>query len=81
MTTIGWIIAGIALLVAGAACLEAFLKRNRRRPLAKFHEGCPESASTEKELGLEATDVDLVNRAHRENQRTERYNARLSGRR
>lgn len=81
MTSTGWIIAGIVLLVTGAACLEAYLKRNRRRPLAKYHEGSPEDVPLKKELGLEATDVDLVNRAHRENERTERYNRQLSRRR
>ncbi len=67
----GAIITGIAGLIAAAILAEIWLKRGKTpRPLAKrMRDGMPETADTEKPLGMEATDLDLVEDAQKLNER------------
>lgn len=75
MTLAGWIIAGMAALLAAAIGLEVSLKRGRRRPLSSVR---PEKPARKAELGQEATDVELVRQTHARNEKIERANWRWS---
>ena len=77
MTTAGWFIVGFVILLAAAIGLEASLKRGRRRTLSSTQ---PAPKTKERELGQEATDVDLVDQTHARNRKIERTNWRWSRR-
>ena len=66
--------------MAAAIGLEAFLKRIRRRPLSGTQPDRTPKTARKVELGQEATDVDLVESTHAENQKIERSNWRWSHR-
>ncbi|WP_421703807.1 hypothetical protein [Aliiroseovarius sp.] len=78
-----WIILAIVLLICGAVALEAWLKRGKRR--ASFAEMQPRGGSgdpeAKTELGMEATDTDLVDEAHKRNQIAEGRNDAITRRR
>ncbi len=66
------VIIGLALVLGTAILIEFWLKRGKAaRPLAqRMRAGMPETAETEKPLGMEATDLKSVERAQRLNEIT-----------
>ena len=64
------ILIGSATLVVAAILIEAWLKRGKAaRPLAqRMKAGMPETADTKKPLGMEATDLESVERAQKLNE-------------
>ncbi len=61
------IVAGLAIAICLAVLLELRLKRGKApRPLAeRMRSGMKETADTQKPLGMEATDLESVERAQR----------------
>ena len=61
------IVAWVAIAIALAVLVELWLKRGKaRRPLAeRMRSGMKETADTKKPLGMEATDLESVERAQR----------------
>ncbi len=74
------IILTIVALVVAAIAIEAYVKRNRRQPLSKSRPS-PRVMTEKVELGQEATDLDMVEKAHAKNQRTEKFNDATTRRR
>ncbi len=64
-----WILLALAVILACAIAAEAYLKRNRRKPLSGYRPTPPAI-----ELGTEATDTAAIRKLHAENQRTEHRN-------
>ncbi|MCF6272777.1 MAG: hypothetical protein L3J37_06215 [Rhodobacteraceae bacterium] len=60
-------IAGVAAAIFVAILAEWWLKRGKAvRPLAKrMHDGMPKTAETKKPLGMEATDLESVERSQK----------------
>lgn len=73
MTT-ALIIAIIAGIIFVAILIEYWLKRGKpKRPLAvRMKQGMPETSETKKPLGMEATDLDIVERAQKTSEIAER---------
>ncbi len=61
------IVGGVAIAIALAVLVELWLKRGKApRPLAeRMRSGMKETADTPKPLGMEATDLESVERAQR----------------
>jgi len=68
VTTGLWIATGIFALVVAAIAIEAYVKRNRRRALSQSQPKPTMGRRKKVELGQEATDLEMVERANRENQ-------------
>ena len=68
------IILAVVGLIIGAILFEAWLKRGKRpRPLAhRMRDGLPETGNAKKEvpLGMEATDLEIVENAQKLNERS-----------
>jgi len=64
------IVAGVALAIFLAVLVELWLKRGKApRPLAqRMRSGMKETADTQKPLGMEATDLESVERAQKLNE-------------
>lgn len=64
------IFAGIAITIGVAVLAEIWLKRGKAvRPLAeRMKDGMPESAEAKKPLGMEATDLESVERSQKLNE-------------
>ncbi len=64
------IVAGVALAIFLAVLVELWLKRGKApRPLAqRMRSGMKETADTKKPLGMEATDLESVERAQKLNE-------------
>ena len=69
----------MALIVA-AICIEAYVKRNKRRTLSQSQPKMRNGNRKKVELGQEATDLDLVEQAIRQNQLLEDVGRRMSSR-
>lgn len=72
-----WIILGVVLLICAAIALEAWLKRGRARRLGDSRPG--KDRPLKSELGMEATDISLVAKAHAKNEDIERRNNQRHG--
>lgn len=68
-----WIVLALGLITV-AAIAEAFWKRNRKSPMADKFTRSPSDPNQKRELGLKATDLDLVEKVTRENDRIEAHN-------
>ncbi|WIY24943.1 hypothetical protein [Parasedimentitalea psychrophila] len=80
MTTGPWIITGIVALIVAAIGIEAYVKRNKRRALSQSQPKMRHGNRKKVELGQEATDLDLVEQAIRQNQLLKDVGRRLSSR-
>lgn len=65
------IIAGVLCVVFAAVLVELWLKRGKTpRPLAeRMKHGMPKSPNADKPLGMEATDLEVVQEAQKANER------------
>ena len=75
-----WIIVAIFMLVVAAIGIEAYVKRNKRRTLSQSQPKLRNRNRKKVELGQEATDLDLVEQAIKQNQLLEDVGRRLSSR-
>jgi sensor c-di-GMP phosphodiesterase-like protein len=66
------ILGGVAIAICLAALVEVWLKRGQApRPLAeRMRDGMKETADTTKPLGMEATDLEMVENAQKLNERS-----------
>lgn len=69
MSILGWIIIGIIVLVVAAMLVEAYIKRGRYRPLAAGVD-FDSDAEDVREIGTEAIDFEIVNKAIRANNKS-----------
>jgi hypothetical protein len=75
-----WIIVAIVGLLVAAIAIEAYVKRNKRRTLSQSQPKLRNRNRKKVELGQEATDLDLVEQAIKQNQLLEDVGRRLSSR-
>ncbi|AZV78126.1 hypothetical protein EBB79_09735 [Parasedimentitalea marina] len=75
-----WIIAAIVGLLVAAIAIEAYVKRNKRRTLSQSQPQMRNGNRKKVELGQEATDLDLVEQAIKQNQLLEDVGRRFSSR-
>lgn len=71
-----WVIYVIVALVVAAIAIEAYLKRNRRRVLSRSQPDPKLKFRKNGELGQEATNLEMIERANLNNQRMEKANQR-----
>ncbi len=74
MTPQLWVLIGGVALLALAVFIQSVTKRGKRRPLSHAQPKSDKHARVA-ELGMEATDLDLVESVNRENKRLEEANA------
>ena len=79
MTSQLWMLIGGLVLIAVVIAIQRFSQPGKRRPLSHAQ---PKSGRRARapELGMEATDLDLVERVKRENQRLEEANSETNRR-
>ncbi|WP_172330813.1 hypothetical protein [Mangrovicoccus sp. HB161399] len=75
MSTLLWVLAGLAAALAAAALAEAWIKRGRHRPLAE-HRPLPDR-DIPAELGMEATDIAGYRKLLRQNDQIGAQRTRL----
>lgn len=63
MTPQAMILLGVLALIASGIAIEAYVKRGRKRPLSSKHETRRSKAA----LGMEATDMAIVNAVRKQN--------------
>jgi len=75
-----WATFAIVGLLVAAIAIEAYVKRSKRRTLSQSQPKMRNANRKKVELGQEATDLDLVEQAIKQNQLLEDVGRRFSGR-